>query len=571
MELLKSFRFKKSREKEKEAVGEHSSDNAVSEPFSLPSPIPEWPPGGGFAEGNIQMGELTLMKVTKFQKIWSFSQKNRNENGATFYKPIDVPSGFFLLGHCCHQNNKPLHGFALAVRESTTEKPLASPAIQRPVDYVLIWKSSSSENETGEESYVYFWVPSPPEGYQAMGFLVTKGPDKPLLDEIACVRTDLTDRSEVRNLILDIQPRSGDATFQVWNTRPAHRGMQGQGIPTGTFFCSANQQCMDDLNPVCLKNANCDLHAMPNLEQIHALIQHYGPMVFFHPKEKFLPSSVSWFFKNGAALYTRENSVGETIDVDGANLPAHGHNDGQHWIDLPNDTAKGNVKFGNLDSAELYCHIKPALGGTFTDIAMWVFCPFNGPGTLKLGMLNIPLGKIGQHVGDWEHFTLRIDNFDGVLSSIYYSQHSGGVWVDTPELEFITGNKAAVYSSKYGHASYPHAGLYLQGSQKLGIGIRNDAARSDFVLDSSRKYQIVAANYLGDDVVEPHWLKFMREWGPTVIYRSRINADRIIGYLPLKIKCSLEKFLNKLPCELCKEEGPTGPKEKNNWLGDERC
>ncbi|KAJ3689405.1 hypothetical protein LUZ61_018569 [Rhynchospora tenuis] len=568
MELLKSL-FSRAREKEKGGE-EDTSDNAPSEPFSLPSPISEWPQGGGFATGEIHMGELTLVKVAKFQKIWSCSPNNRNENGATFYKPIGVPDGFFLLGHYCHQNSKSLHGFALAVRENTTVKPLTCPAIQKPVDYILIWKSSS-ENETGEESNVYFWVPSPPEGYQAMGFLVTKRPDKPLLDEIACVRSDLTDRSEVRHLILNVQPRSGDVTFRVWNTRPVHRGMQGQGIPTGTFFCSANQQCMDDLHPVCLKNVNFDLHAMPNLEQIHSLIQHYGPMVFFHPKERYLPSSVSWFFKNGAALYTRENSGRESIDPDGSNLPAHGHNDGQHWIDLPSDKEKSNVKFGNLDSAELYCHIKPTLGGIFTDIAMWVFCPFNGPGTLKLGMLNIPLGKIGQHVGDWEHFTLRISNFDGVLSSIYYSQHSGGVWVDTPELEFITGNKAAVYSSKCGHASYPHAGLYLQGSKKLGIGIRNDAAKSDFVLNSSMKYQIVAAQYLGDDVVEPHWLKFMREWGPTVIYRSRIHADRIIGRLPLKMRCSLEKFMNKLPCELCKEEGPTGPKEKNNWLGDERC
>lgn len=404
-----------------------------------------------------------------------------------------------------------------------------------------------------------------------MGFLVTKGPDKPSLDEITCVRSDLTDRSEVHGLILTFEPRSSDVAFQVWNTRPSHRGMKGQGIPTGTFFCTTNQQRVDDLLPVCLKNVNFDLHAMPNLEQTRAMIQHYGPMVFFHPKERFLPSSVSWFFENGAALYARGNSIGESIDPDGTNLPADGHNDGQYWIDLPNDKAEKNVIFGNIDSSELYCHIKPALGGTFTDIAMWVFCPFNGPGTLKLGMVNIPLGKIGQHVGDWEHFTLRTSNFDGVLWSIYYSQHSGGVWVDTPELEFVTGNKAAVYSSKHGHASYPHKGLYLQGSQKLGIGIRNDAAISKFVLDSSMKYQIVGAEYLGDDVVEPHWLQFMREWGPTVIYRSRIQADRIIGHLPGKMRCCMEKLLNKLPCELCKEEGPTGPKEKNNWFGDEKC
>lgn len=49
-------------------------------------------------------------------------------------------------------------------------------------------------------------------------------------------------------------------------------------------------------------------------------------------------------------------------------------------------------------------HVKPMFGGTFTDLAFWVFYPFNGPATAKLLFLKrIPLGKIGQHEGDLEH------------------------------------------------------------------------------------------------------------------------------------------------------------------------
>ncbi|KAJ3693132.1 hypothetical protein LUZ60_012227 [Juncus effusus] len=363
---------------------------------------------------------------------------------------------------------------------------------------------------------------------------------------------------------------------QVWTTRPSQRGMHGLGLPAGTFFCKAGENCtINELNnsPVCLKNVNLDLNLMPTLDQIHALIQNYGPTVFFHPKETFLPSSVSWFFQNGATLHKKgeSNPAGELINSDGSNLPQNGQNDGQFWIDLPTDKSKNYVKFGNLQSAELYCHVKPNFGGFFTDIAMWVFCPFNGPGTVKIGTVNIPIGKIGQHVGDWEHFTLRVNNFNGELWSVYYSQHSGGIWVDTSELEFYSGNKAAVYSSKNGHASFPYSGLYLQGNKGIGVGIRNDSARSDFKLDSSKNYQIVAVEYLGGDVAEPHWLNFMREWGPKVIYSSRREIDKIIGFLPIRIRSSFEGTLNSLPCELYKEEGPTGPKEKNNWFGDERC
>ncbi|QHO25252.1 RING-H2 finger proteinO [Arachis hypogaea] len=51
---------------------------------------------------------------------------------------------------------------------------------------------------------------------------------------------------------------------------------------------------------------------------------------------------------------------------------------------------KDFLKRGDLQSARLYVHVKPALDRTFTDIEMWIFCPFNGPATLKIGMKNIP-------------------------------------------------------------------------------------------------------------------------------------------------------------------------------------
>lgn len=447
---------------------------------------------------------------------------------------------------------------------------IKSPALSKPLDYTLVW----SPDEGNEEIYGacgYFWLPQPPEGYKAMGFLVTNKPEKPGLDEVRCVRADLTDRCETYTLILNAITTSLNLPFQVWTTRPHHRGMMGKGVSVGTFFCSNDLGIVKDLHIRCLKNLNPKLSGMPNLDQIHSLINHYGPTVYFHPEDVYLPSSVSWFFKSGALLYKSGTSVGEAIDGSGSNLPSGGTNDGQFWIDLPNDDRREIIKLGNLESAKLYVHVKPAIGGIFTDIAMWVFCPFNGPATIKVGPLDIPLSKIGQHVGDWEHFTLRICNFSGELWSIYFSQHSGGKWVDAYDLEYIEGNRAIVYSSKSGHASYPHPGTYLQGSDKLGVGIRNDAACSNLSVDSSVHYELVSAEYLGDGVVtEPCWLNFMREWGPTIVYNSRTELDKVISLLPVMFKYSVENIFSKFPVELYGEEGPTGPKEKNNWVGDER-
>lgn len=545
--------------------------------FSLPAPIPQWPPGNGFATGRISLGEIEVVEITKFEFIWEYNSSQDKGKVVTFYKPVGIPKGFFKLGDYCQSNYEPLRGFVLAAREVTSPRTPSSfiwnqdkpPALLKPLDFTLVWSS----NDGREENFVgcgYFWLPQPPEGYKTLGLVVTNTPDKPELEEFRCVRADLTDICETYRLLLDANDKFQQLPFRVWTTRPSARGLDGKGVSVGTFFCTCYWSSEEEL-PSCLKNTSPTFQAMPNLDQIHALIRHYGPTIFFHPDEVFLPSSVSWFFNNGGLLYRSGELVGEAIDAGGSNLPGGGSDDGAYWIDLPSDDKRERIKKGDLTSAVLYVHVKPALGGTFTDIAMWVFCPFNGPATVKVGVMNVALSKIGQHVCDWEHFTLRVSNFSGELWSIYFSQHSGGKWVNVSDLEFIEGNKAIVYSSKNGHASFPHPGSYIQGSSKLGIGVRNDAARSDHYIDSSSHYEIIAAEYLGEGIVtEPCWLQYMRKWGPTVVYDSRAELGKIINLLPLALRNSVENIFDKLPVELYGENGPTGPKEKNNWKGDER-
>ncbi|KAM1335125.1 hypothetical protein EV1_039192 [Malus domestica] len=151
----------------------------------------------------------------------------------------------------------------------------------------------------------------------------------------------------------------------------------------------------------------------------------------------YLPSSVGWFFTNGPLLYKKDDDLKPiAIEATGSNLPLVGSNDGSYWLDLTVDkSANERVKKRNLPSSQVYAHIKPMMGSTFTDITIWVFYPFNGPARAN-EFLNISLGKIGEHVGNWEHVTLRVSNFIGELWKVYFSQHSGGIWVEASELEF---------------------------------------------------------------------------------------------------------------------------------------
>ncbi|KAL3611081.1 hypothetical protein D5086_002101 [Populus alba] len=411
--------------------------------FKLPAPLPSWPPGGGFGSGIIDLGDgLQVCQISSFNKVWATHEGGPDDLGASFFEPSQLPQGFSMLGCYSQPNNRSLYGWVLAGRDETGS------ALKQPVDYTLVWSSESLQIK--QDGVGYIWLPTPPDGYKALGHVVTNSPQKPPLGKIRCVRSDLTD------------------------------------------------QCEFD----------------------------------------------SWVWGLG------------------------GSNDGAYWLDLPvEEGAKDRVKKGDLQDSRVYLHIKPMFGASFTDIVVWVFYPFNGPSKAKVEFINIPLGKIGEHVGDWEHLTLRISNFNGELLSIYFSEHSGGTWVSSSELEFQNGNKAVTYSSLHGHAMYAKPGLVLQGSGS--IGIRNDTAKSKKFIDTGTNSLVVAAEHLGMAITEPPWLNYLRKWGPKLTYNIAEEIKKVEKLLPGKLKSAFDKFVRSLPNEVLGEEGPTGPKLKRNWTGDE--
>ncbi|CAB4321707.1 unnamed protein product [Prunus armeniaca] len=538
--------------------------------FKLPAPLPSWPPGDGFASGSIDIGGLQVYQISSFTKVWATYEGGPDNLGASFFEPSPLPQGFYMLGCYSQPNNKPLSGWALAAK-STKHKDEDEDdhlLLKKPLDYTLVWNSESLKN-LKKDGDGYVWLPTPPHGYEAIGHVVTSSPEKPSLDQIRCVRSDLTDHCEADSWIWG-PGTAGDANgFNVFSLRPSNRGTQAIGVPAGTFV-ALNGLPSSTITIACLKNtlplSNSHIY-MPNLTQIKALLEVYSPLIYLHPDEVYLPSSVGWFFSNGALLYKKQGDA-VAIEPTGSNLPQGGSNDGSYWLDLPVDkSASERVKKGDLLHYQVYLHIKPMMGSTFTDIVIWVFYPFNGPATAKVEFFNISLGKIGEHVGDWEHLTLRVSNFTGELWRVFFSQHSGGTWVDASQLEFENGNKAVGYASLHGHALYPKAGLVLQGSG--GIGIRNDSAKSNKVLDTGQSSLLVSAEYLGSAVTEPPWLNYSRKWGPNISYDIADEIKKVEKLLPGKLKSAFDKFVKSLPNEVLGEEGPTGPKMKNSWTGDE--
>ncbi|XP_022998423.1 uncharacterized protein LOC111493058 [Cucurbita maxima] len=542
----------------------------IDSKFSFPSPLPAWHTddasnGGGFASGAIDLGGgLEVRLISSFNRIWTAREGGPENLGATFFEPSSLPDGFFVLGYFCQTNSKALFGFVLAGKNSGSA---GEEALQKPVDYTLVWSSESSKIKRDGNGYI--WLPTPPAGYRAVGHVVTDSPEKPSVDKIRCVRSDLTEECEKETWIWGLTKSIDENRFNVYSSRPKNRGSTATGVFTGAFVALPPAEASLPPPPLfCLRNLNSVSAAMPDLNQIAHLFQTYSPIIYFHPKEKYLPSSVEWFFSGGALLHDKSDESNPVlIEPDGSNLPQGGDNDGQFWLDLPTDEeAKEKLKNGDLQTSKVYLHVKPMIGGIFTDIGIWIFFPFNGPATVKVGLIDIPLRKIGEHIGDWEHITLRISNFTGELWRVYFAQHSKGEWVDAPSLEFEKGSKVVAYSSLNGHASYPKEGLVLQGLSE--IGIRNETAKSGLMLDAGEKYTVVAAEYLA--VAEPPWLNYTREWGPRIEYSITEEIERAERLLPGRLKEGFKGFVKKLPNEILGEEGPTGPKMKDTWNGDER-
>ncbi|KAG9450695.1 hypothetical protein H6P81_010660 [Aristolochia fimbriata] len=541
-------------------VSKKTRDVPIDRVFKFPSPLPAWPSGGGFGKGSINLGELEVCQISTFTKIWATHEGGDDNLGATFFRPSLIPDGYFMLGCYCQANNKSQFGWVLAAKGNAE-------VLEKPTDYTLVWSSESLKIKQDGKGYI--WLPTAPEGYASVGLIVTNSPEKPSLDEMRCVRSNLTEVSENESQVWGASSGNGSSNLSVYSLRPRNMGIQAKGVCVGTFTVQVGETVTA---LACLTNKDFNLSAMPNLEQIRAIMVAYSPWVYLHPDEDYFPSSVTWFFNNGAQLYKQGDSTPQPIDATGSNLPQGGSNDGAYWLDLPSDeSGKNKVKKGDIQSSECYVHVKPMLGATFSDLATWVFYPFNGPSRAKVGALNISLGKIGEHVGDWEHFTLRVSNFTGELWRVYLSEHSRGAWIDASSLEFEGGNKVVMYSSLHGHALYPKPGLVLQGNEKLGVGIRNDAAKGKERMECGARFSVVAADYDLDSgvLVTPPWLNYAREWGPKVSYDAAAELRKVEKFLPGKLKTALENVVKSLPKEVLGEEGPTGPKMKNNWSGDE--
>ncbi|KAI9104176.1 hypothetical protein K1719_023012 [Acacia pycnantha] len=185
-----------------------------------------------------------------------------------------------------------------------------------------------------------------------------------------------------------------------------------------------------------------------------------------------------------------------------------------------NNCAKAEAEVTNEDKNQIEKKKSETLASKSISVLGWTITIVDigdgfANGTINLGELQVA----------------QISTFNKVWAS--YEEHSVSIWVDHFDLEFKEDvDKPVVYSSLHGHAIYPKQGTNLQGAN--GVGIRNDTAATNMVVDMT-----IGTVEEGRERVAWEVEEASREYGEQF-------AEEVLG-----------------------QEGPTGPKVKNYWNGDE--
>jgi hypothetical protein len=162
---------------------------------------------------------LEVAYVATFDLEWWDKGSGGDYNGA-YYRPV-VPAGYHALGHYGQGNYAGPSGGMLVVRE------LEAGALAAPTDYIMVWGDYGS----GADMDGSFWKPIPLQGYVCLGLVAQTGYTKPGLDEIRCVREDLTRPGTVDPVIWIDQGTGADVDFGSWYVIPSDES----GLYVGTF------------------------------------------------------------------------------------------------------------------------------------------------------------------------------------------------------------------------------------------------------------------------------------------------------------------------------------------------
>ncbi|KAF9258254.1 hypothetical protein L218DRAFT_948500 [Marasmius fiardii PR-910] len=184
-----------------------------------------------------------------------------------------------------------------------------------------------------------------------------------------------------------------------------------------------------------------------------ALAQKYAPQWRFHKDEVYFASTVEWFLANVDEVNDSGAIVNADPTVQTVDDPANQGSGLYLATDIDanrNGWLKGLNPLQNPSNVAVYTFVAPKANGV-TDVYYWLFTPFNEGKDVPV------VGRVGDHVGDWERLTVRTVN--GEATQVDYHAHSDtGSTVPFSEApKFDNGARPIGYIAKGSHGIWETA------------------------------------------------------------------------------------------------------------------
>ncbi len=184
-------------------------------------------------------------------------------------------------------------------------------------------------------------------------------------------------------------------------------------------------------------------------------LRRYAPRVYLHSEEAYWPSSVEWSFHFLKRYWSDSNKhwwllTKEELDEPSSVLPYFcGVN--------PSKSKSLQVELLKLEDVPVYAfwlELEP-MPGEVVDLVYFFYYPYNR-GKQKVNTV------FGNHVGDWEHVTVRLTQQGDSqtlapsedAASIVVSAHGNDTRYTWSQVDRVEGTHPIVYSAKGSHGSY---------------------------------------------------------------------------------------------------------------------
>lgn len=273
----------------------------------------------------------------------------------------------------------------------------------------------------------------------------------------------------------------------------------------------------------------------PNIcpsKDINDVIKRNAPVVYFHEKERYFPTSVEWYVNNSRMLDSNGNTINEypnsltsLAGYDNTYLALKNTNPNDMMNDYKNSRYSGNKPVNAKINAPMYVttDVGDSEEGEYVNINYHMFFAYSGPQTGEyFGDFYVP--GTAEHQGDWEGITVKLDRSCSRIIAYGYMNHGEPMWLRPGSIGAdYSDQRPRVFNALFTHASYPQATRYKAAQVSVPFAPWGSVRFGDLTQqESSTRITWDSANdikYIHNfNIDQFKWTKYKGRFGQRVNY-----------------------------------------------------